>query len=524
MIQNNLFLKQKVDKLMSKFLIKGSTDPIDEIEQITYLLYLKKIDEIDLENIKKYQNNRGYYKSKFEGKFIVPDSNEEVDKETLRWSFIKKMDFEELVPHINTKVFPYLKSLNVGYVALAKHMKNAVFINSQSKILGETILIIEEIFNEIRIESIEKNQSLEEIQGEFYDLLINEILKSSKIGQFRTPRHIIRLINELLGPKIGDKIADPVCGSGGFLLEAYKYISTTLDKDKNISVQVNDGFYRSSVSNMLSQDIKNIIGSNLFGFDYNISMVRLGLMNLMMHGIDNPNIDYKDTLSEAYNEDNKYDIVMANPPFTGIVDQSDINSTLKVSTTKTELLFIERIYNMLRIGGSAGIIVPQGVLYSTGKAYVALREMLIEKTELKAIINMPSGVFKPYTGLSAAILIITKGGQTENVWFYDMQSDGYTLDDKRIKESGFGDLQDIVSKYHQRGIQERNIRTDKCFFVAKDEIINLGYDFSISSYKEEEIQMEIYGDVKDIILEIEHLENEIKEKLIDLRSIIDEMD
>ncbi|KAB7676421.1 type I restriction-modification system subunit M [Bacillus sp. B1-WWTP-T-0.5-Post-4] len=524
MLQNNLVLKQKVDKLWKKFWSNGISNPLTAIEQITYLLFIKRIDDLDLENKNKAQSSGEYYKSKFEGKFMVPGTKEEIDKETLRWSYFKGMNSEDLIPHINTKVFPFLKSLSVETAPFAKHMKNAVFAISKPKLLEETIQIIEEIFEEIKKDSIERNQSFQDIQGDVYELLINEISSSGKNGQFRTPRHIIKLINELLEPEIGNKIADPACGSGGFLLGAYQYIATKLDKNKDTVIQDEDGFYRSSVSGLLSEDIKNILGKSLYGYDIDITMVRLGLMNLMMHGIDNPNIDYKDTLSEAYNEENKYDIIMANPPFTGSVDQSDINSKLKVKTTKTELLFIERIYNMLRVGGSAGVIVPQGVLFSTGKAFVAIRKMLLEKTELKAIINMPSGVFKPYAGVSTAILIFTKGGQTEHVWFYDMQSDGYTLDDKRMKESGYGDLQDIVSKYHQKSEKKKNSRTDKSFLVAKNEIKDLGYDFSISRYKEEEIVDDTYEEPKDIIFDIEKLEKEIEEKLIELRSIFDEMD
>jgi type I restriction enzyme M protein len=216
-----------------------------------------------------------------------------------------------------------------------------------------------------------------------------------------------------------------------------------------------DGFIRNSVSSLLTKKVSDILNDSLYGYDIDVTMVRLGLMNLMMHGVDNPHIDYKDTLSKGFIEHNKYHVVMANPPFTGSIDKGDINESLRLGTTKTELLFVENIYNLLKLGGTAGVIVPQGVLFGSGKAFVEARKMLVEKCELKAVITMPSGVFKPYAGVSTAILIFTKGGETENVWFYDIQSDGYSLDDKRTKLEGYGDLQDIVTQFKKRTIAKK---------------------------------------------------------------------
>jgi len=249
-------------------------------------------------------------------------------------------------------------------------------------------------------------------------------------------------------------------------------------------------------------------------------MVRLGLMNLMMHGIDNPHIDYRDTLSKSFHEENKYDVIMANPPFTGSIDRGDINEGLKLSTTKTELLFVEQIFNLLRTGGTAGVIVPQGVLFGSGRAFVEARKLLIEKSELKAVVAMPSGVFKPYAGVSTAILVFTKGGETGKVWFYNMESDGYSLDDKRTPLEGNGDLQDIVAKFNARNPEKDTDRRGECFFVPKEEIAAEKYDLSISRYREEVFEEVEYEKPEVILGKLNSLEKEIMEELRELGGMV----
>ncbi len=275
-------------------------------------------------------------------------------------------------------------------------MKNAVFIIPNPLLLLEAIKIIELIFKEIEKDALENGQAFQDIQGDVSEMLLSEIASAGKNGQFRTPRHIINLLVDLVEPKYGDKIADPACGTGGFLLGAYQYILTTFDRDKKHSVTDENGFVRSTTSALLTEERKQVIGKSLRGYDIDVTMVRLGLMNLMMHGIDDPNIDYTDTLSKSFkkysDEQNSYDVVLANPPFTGNINKGEIDDTLTLSTTKTELLFIDRIYSMLRGGGTAGIIIPQGVLFGSGKAFVYARKIMIEKSQLKAVITMPSGV------------------------------------------------------------------------------------------------------------------------------------
>jgi type I restriction enzyme M protein len=266
--------------------------------------------------------------------------------------------------------------------------------------------------------------------------------------------------------------------------------------------------------------VSDILNDSLYGYDIDVTMVRLGLMNLMMHGVDTPHIDYKDTLSKGFTEYNKYQIIMANPPFTGSIDKGDINESLKLGTTKTELLFVENIFNLLKMGGTAGVIVPQGVLFGSGKAFVEARKILVDKCELKAVIAMPSGVFKPYAGVSTAILIFTKGGETENVWFYDMQSDGYSLDDKRTKQEGYGDLQDIVTQYKKRDQLKETDRKEKFFFVPKTQIVAENYDLSMSKYKEDVFEEVVYEKPAKILAKLKTMEREIGSELSQLEGML----
>jgi type I restriction enzyme M protein len=520
MLQSNSVLKSKIDQLWDKFWSGGISNPLTAIEQITYLLFMKRLDDLDLKRKADAAFTGDKYISKFSGKFTLPGTDQEVDKKTLRWSHFKRMAAEEMLNHVQTKVFPFLKALNGDESPFSHHMKNAVFIIPKPALLVEAMATIEEIFAEIEKDAQSGGQAFQDIQGDVYEMLLSEIATAGKNGQFRTPRHIIKLIAELVEPQLGNQIADPACGTGGFLLGAYQYIVTQLVKDKSSLKPDEDGFIRSSVSDRLTKKVSKILNDSLYGYDFEVTMVRLALMNLMMHGADSPHIDYKDTLSKSFTESNKYNIVMANPPFTGSIDKGDINESLKLGTTKTELLFVENIYNLLKIGGTAGVIVPQGVLFGSGNAFVEARKILIEKCELKAVVTMPSGVFKPYAGVSTAILIFTKGGETENVWFYDMQSDGYSLDDKRTKQDGYGDLQDIVEQYKKRDQKKRGDRKEKFFFVPKEEIVKEGYDLSMSKYKEDVFEEVIYEEPQVIFGKLRTLEDEITAELDELKGMI----
>ena len=518
MLQNNPELKSKIDQLWNKFWSGGISNPLTAIEQITYLLFMKRLDELDLKRQSDAEWTGEHYSFKFAGTWIPPEYRNQpepekfaVEKRTLRWSEFKRMQAEEMLQHVQTKVFPFLKDLNGTESNFTHHMKNAVFIIPKPALLVEAVKTIDEIFEVMEKDSRDNGQAFQDIQGDVYEMLLSEIATAGKNGQFRTPRHIIKLMADLVQPQLGHKIADPACGSGGFLLGAYQYIVTQLaiKAGKQDLATDEDGFVRTSVAAGLTEKAQAILQASLYGYDIDSTMVRLGLMNLMMHGIDEPHIDYQDTLSKSYSEEAAYDIVMANPPFTGSIDKGDINENLSLSTTKSELLFVENIYRLLKIGGSAGVIVPQGVLFGSGGAFKTLRQLLIERCDLKAVITLPSGVFKPYAGVSTAILLFTKvwgpkakvdHPATDHVWFYEMRADGYSLDDKRSKQDGYGDLQDIVAKYRARNPETDTDRTAQCFMVPRAEIQGEGYDLSLSRYKQDVFE-EVRYDAPGVILE-----------------------
>ncbi len=526
MLRNNPTLKSKIDQLWDKFWAGGIANPLTAIEQITYLLFMKRLDKLDLEQQGNAEFAGDSFTSRFAGVWVPPEHRDKpkkdqkpfaVKKQDLRWSAFTRMAAQEMFNHVQGKVFPFLRDINGRESSFSDHMKNAVFMIAKPSLLVEAVKTIDEIFEEMDKEAEEKGQMFQDIQGDVYEYLLSEIATAGKNGQFRTPRHIIKLMAELVQPQLGHRIGDPACGTGGFLLGAYQYIVTQLALKKGVKnlKPDEDGFKRTSVSAVLTEKARHILNESLWGYDFDTTMVRLGLMNLMMHGIDEPHVDYKDTLSKTFNQPNQYDIVMANPPFTGSIDKGDINENLSLKTTKTELLFVETIYCLLKKGGTAGIIVPQGVLFGSARAFAEARKILIERCDLKAVVTMPSGVFKPYAGVSAAILIFTKVYDkedkiiepgTEYVWFYDMQSDGYSLDDKRNKLEGYGDLQDIVEKFKKRDPKKDADRTQRWFMVPRQEIIYEKYNLSLSQYKEEvfeEIAYEKPGVILQKLLERE---------------------
>lgn len=553
MLQNNTQLKSLIDKLWQNFWEGGIANPLTAIEQITYLIFMKRLDDLEAKRERDAEWTGEKYVSRFSGKFQIPGSNESIDKNELRWSVFKHKPADEMLMHVQMKVFPFLKELNGETSPFTKHMANAVFIMPKASLLVSAINIVEDIFKEIEKDATEGGHAFQDIQGDVYEMLLSEIATAGKNGQFRTPRHIIKLMAELVAPQLGQRIADPACGTGGFLLGAYQYILTDLvrKKDPTKLQKDEDGFERAAISAVLTQEVKSILDKSFVGYDIDTTMVRLGLMNMMMHGIDQPTIDYKDTLSKSYNEDSQFDIVLANPPFTGNIDKGDINEGLKLPTTKTELLFVERIFNMLKMGGTAAVIVPSGVIQNSGKAFEAVRKLIIEKAELKAVIAVPSGAFKPYAGVSTAILIFTKGGETTNVWFYDMQADGYTLDDKRNKIAE-SDLPDIVQRYknrlnydsqdseitmmaaepeakynkktnHTLSENQKNHSSDrrqKWFMVPKKEIVENNYDLNLSTYKEEVYEEVAYEKPNVVFGKLESMEAEIQKGLVELKGLM----
>ena len=504
----NSTLKSAISRLWDKFWSGGISNPLTAIEQISYLLFMKRLDEMDIKKKHDSEFTGEAYESLFKGA-----------NSKLRWSHFRQLEGGEMLLHIQTKVFPFLKTLGTEESHFAKHMGNAVFIISKPSLLVEAVSIIDEIFEEISKQESE-GQGFQDTQGDLYEYLLSEITSAGKLGQFRTPRHIIQLICELVNPKLGDTICDQACGTGGFLLGAYQHILTAHTGKEHRQIDEN-GLTRGLLGDKLTNEKQwtHLKEKTFYGYDMDESMVRIGLMNLMMHGISSPNIEQKDTLSKKYDEDSHYDVIMANPPFKGSIDKGDINEGLSLNTTKTELLFVNRIINSLKIGGRGGMIVPDGVLFGSSNAHKQARQMLLNDCELQGIISMPSGVFKPYAGVSTAILVFVKGGETERVWFYDMQSDGFSLDDKRTKTNGGGDLPDIVEKWKNRKKQTENDRGSKFFCVEKKEIEDNDWDLSIKRYKRMKYEEMQYEDPSVLLRKIEILEQEIVAGIRDLKNL-----
>lgn len=516
-------IKSKVNDLWNKFWSGGISNPLNAIEQITYLLFMKQLDENDVSQRRKSDFKGEKYKSVFDGVYYPPGveriKENAIKKNDLRWSNVNRGPSDDIFRKMQTQVFPFIKDLGETDSFFAKHMANAVFLIPKASLLKEAMDTIDELYKQIKTED-----RFIDTQGDVYEYLLSQLSQAGKNGQFRTPTHIIELLVELVEPKLGNRIADPACGTAGFLLAALKYIITQFTSDAYISKDDN-GFMRGSMADKLvSQTAKDQLqNETFFGYDIDPTMIRLGLMNLMMHGIDNPKIDYSDTLSKHYNEDGHYHIVLANPPFTGSLDKGEINPTFTLDTRKTELLFIERIYKMLRKGGTAGVIVPQGVLFGSGKAFVEARKILVDHCELKAVITMPSGVFKPYAGVATAILIFTKAGSTENVWFYEMKNDGRSLDDKRNElfktngERDYGDLQHIIAEFKKK--KKNTDRTQHHFIIPKKEITENDYDLSLSKYKEEVYPEVKYDKPKDILTRLSNIETEITKGIEELKEM-----
>lgn len=541
MLQTNSKLKSHIVSLWNTFWGAGLSNPITAIEQISYFLFIRQLDELE----KKTPSSKfdGYYSPYIDEKeYLINDNQSDAEKQKIldakeeasklrskqefRWSSFKEMPPKKMLTHIKYNVFPFLKTLNDDGSLFNTYMQDAVFVLEKPNILEEAIKKIDEIFLEIEKDAKQSGYAFQDIQGDVYEMLLGEIAQAGKNGQFRTPRHIITLIAELLEPQLGDKIADPACGTSGFLLGAYQYILTDLIKEKNPSMLIedDDGFIRGHNSTILSQTQKAQLENSFYGFDIDITMVRLGLMNLIMHGIDNPQIQYQDTLSKSYDEDNFYDIILANPPFTGKLDKDDIDPKLRIDTKSSELLFLLRISNMLKIDGKAGVIIPEGVLFGSSKSYQDTREVLLKDNRLEAVISLPSGVFKPYTGVKTSILIFTKvkdnssDWNTDKVWFYELNNDGYTLDDNRrkIKDNPLPKIKELFKNRSKLEYKDRK----SYFFVKLSEIIDNKLDLSFNRYKEYEYDEQTYESPKEILSKLISLEKEILSDMNELNELI----
>jgi type I restriction enzyme M protein len=422
-------LRSQVDSLWDKLWSGGLSNPLDAIEQLSFLFFLKQLDERE-QDAERAAKKRGH---KFEPLF----TNQE-----LRWSYWSQLPGDKAVAIVKEKVFPFLKSLGAKTGSFGEHMATAEFKISKASLLIEACKAIDEM----QISS--QNQ---DVQGDLYEYLLSRLNTAGTNGQFRTPRHIIRMMVQMIDPKPGERIIDPAAGTCGFLVNAWQHILET-NTDKRDLTYDNEGWPHGLTGSKLKPEEWKFSQREAFtGYDSDsgMTMLRIGSMNLMLHGLTVPRFHYTDTLSKAFTEESRYDVCLANPPFKGAIDASDVNPTLPTKVKKTEILFLHLFLRLLDNGGRGAVIVPDGVLFGSSNAHVEARRKIIEENRLDAVISMPSGVFRPYAGVSTAILFFTKGGKTDRIWFYDMEHDGYSLDDKRqrVPES---DIPDVLTCWQNR--------------------------------------------------------------------------
>lgn len=488
-------IKNRIDSIWDVFWTGGITNSITILEQMTYLFFMKMLD--DAQRTKEANANAfgvavkdPTFKS---GMWHNPETDKDVPYSSLRWSHFKNMEAEAMYKLVSKDAFIFIKNLNDGKEsAYSKFMQNATFLIQSPRNL---VKIVE------GIDALDMNNR--DTMGDVYEYVLGKMAASGNNGQFRTPRHIIRMMVELMQPTLKDSVCDPAMGSAGFIVETAKYIQenykTELLRKEN------------------SEHYKNEM---LHGFDTDSTMLRIGAMNLMLHGVDNPDIAYRDSLSTDNTDENKYTLCLANPPFTGSLDYESVSKNLLAitKTKKTELLFLALFVRMLQMGGRCASIVPDGVLFGNSTGHKSIRKEIIDNQRLQAVISMPSGVFKPYAGVSTAILIFTKtnAGGTDKVWFYDMKADGFSLDDKRAVVSE-NDIPDIVQRFHNLEAEESRTRKDQSFLVSVEEIIANDYDLSINKYKEVEKVEVQYEDPAVVLGRIESLQSEITAAIAEFR-------
>ena len=496
-------LKNKIDSLWDIFAAGGLVNPLDVIEQITYLMFIHDLDDSDNLRAKEAAMLGLPYQSIFADEVQVGDRT--IDGQQLKWSVFHDFPAGKMYSVMQEWVFPFIKNLHGDKnSAYSKYMDDAIFKLPTPLLLSKVVDALDEIYrlmNEIQSS---------DIRGDVYEYISSRLQVNGRAGAFRTPRHIIRMIVEMIEPKPDDVICDPACGTAGFLVEAGKYLKT------NHSELFFDRIKKDHFMNHM-----------FYGFDMGRTMLRIGAMNMMTHGIDNPFIEYRDSLSDQNPDKEKYSLILANPPFKGSLDADTVSADLlKVcKTKKTELLFLALFLRMLRIGGRCACIVPDGVLFGSSTAHKAIRKELVDGNRLEAVISMPSGVFKPYAGVSTAVLIFTKTGHggTDNVWFYDMTADGFSLDDKRSPVAD-NDIPDIIARFHNPEAEKDRQRTEKSFFVPKVEIVENGYDLSINKYKKVEYKPVEYPPTSEILAELRRLEKEISTSMDELETMLKDED
>lgn len=505
-------IKNKVDKIWTDIWAGGITNPLTVIEQLTYLMFIRSLDEKELET-EEFEAMTGQILEK-----IFPPS---AAGQSMRWSKFKDLDPRDIYDIMSQRVFPAIKNMRGGKLpdfdahgemifpedapsgdleeetAFARYMGDAMFLIPTPQVLQKIITGLEDIYT--------NDLQTTDMQGDLYEYMLGKLSTAGQNGQFRTPSHIIEMMVALLEPTPDDIICDPACGTAGFLVAAADYVRKHYE------------------DSMTSEQWDHFEGPMFTGFDTDRTMLRISAMNLMLHSISHPNIDYRDSVSKQNQLSDAFTICLANPPFKGTIDAESINDDLKAvtNTKKTELLFLALFLRMLKKGGQCACIVPDGVLFGSSKAHKAIRKELVDNHQLRAVISMPSGVFKPYAGVSTAVLVFTKtgAGGTDNVWFYDMKADGRSLDDKRSKIDD-NDIPDIIARFHNLEAEAARERTEQSFMVPKQEIVDNGYDLSINKYKKIEYVPVEYPPTSEILAELRALEKDIAKGLDELEAML----
>ena len=483
-------IKNKIDQIWDTFFVAGITNPITVLEQMTYIFFMKMLDDKQLQE----EENARDWGAEVENPtfpagqlWVNPEAVSDEEKagipyENLRWHVFKNFGSDNMFKIVRQSVFEFIKHIGTGEEsAYSRYMKSAIFLIPNARTLSKVV---------DGVDSLDMNNR--DAMGDVYEYILGKMAASGTNGQFRTPRHIIRMIVEMMEPTPQDYICDPAMGSAGFLVEAVKYIKENY-----------------GTAMYAAEEVHHIKTSMINGYDTDQTMLRIGAMNLLLHDITAPELAWRDSLSEQNEDQNCYSLIMANPPFAGSLDKGNVNKKILAyaNTSKTELLFLAQFVRSLEIGGRCASIVPDGVLFGTSKAHVAIRKEIVDNQQLRAVISMPSGVFKPYAGVSTAVLVFTKtnSGGTDKVWFYDMKADGFSLDDQR-KMISENDIPDVVSRFHNLEKEDIRTRKEQSFFVPVEEIRQKDYDLSINKYKEVEREKIEYEPVNVILHRLDETE------------------
>jgi len=493
-------LKNKINSLWEIFWTGGITNPLDVVEQMTYLMFIHDLDATD--NLRAMESTMlGLpYQSIFSEKVQIGERI--VEGRQLKWSEFHDSPAPKMYSTVQELVFPFIKNLHGDKAsAYAKYMNDAIFKIPTPLMLDKIVTALDGIYSQM-----EQLHDMD-VRGDVYEYLLSKIATAGVNGQFRTPRHIIKMMVELMAPGPDEVICDPACGTSGFLVAAGEYLKEHHKEEVLFNRQKKEHY----------------MNHMFYGFDMDRTMLRIGAMNMMAHGIENPIIEYRDSLSDQNPDREKFSLILANPPFKGSLDADIVSDDLLklCKTKKTELLYLALFLRMLKVGGRCACIVPDGVLFGSSKAHKDIRRELVENNRLEAVISMPSGVFKPYAGVSTGILVFTKTGYggTDKVWFYDMRADGMSLDDKRTPVAE-NDIPDIVARFHNLAAEEERARTEQSFLVPKAEIVENGFDLSINKYKKTEYVPVEYPPTSEIFAELRELEEEIAKGLKELEGMV----